>query len=130
MTVSIHSCICQALADLLRRQLYQAPVSKHLLPSTIVPGLVSVYGINPQVGQYLDGHSFIFCSTLCLCNSFHGYFVPPSKKDLGPHKLQSFCKAKDTVNKTKWQPTGSKRSSPVLHLIQGYYPIYTKNSRS
>jgi hypothetical protein len=28
MIVSIHFCICQALADTLRRQLYQAPVSR------------------------------------------------------------------------------------------------------
>jgi hypothetical protein len=33
---SIHFCICQALAEPLRRQLYQAPISKHLLASTIV----------------------------------------------------------------------------------------------
>jgi hypothetical protein len=33
---SIPLCICQALAELLRRQLYQAPVSKHLLASSIV----------------------------------------------------------------------------------------------
>jgi hypothetical protein len=33
---SIHLCICQALVESLRRQLYQAPVSKHLLASTIV----------------------------------------------------------------------------------------------
>jgi hypothetical protein len=32
----IHLCICQALVVSLRRQLYQAPVSKHLLASTIV----------------------------------------------------------------------------------------------
>ena len=32
---SIHLCICQALAEPLRRQVYQAPVSKHLLASTI-----------------------------------------------------------------------------------------------
>jgi hypothetical protein len=38
MTVSIHFCICQALAEPLRRQLYQAPVSKLLLASAIVPG--------------------------------------------------------------------------------------------
>jgi hypothetical protein len=38
MTVSIHLCICQALAEPLRRQLYQAPVSKILLASAIVSG--------------------------------------------------------------------------------------------
>ena len=36
MTVIIHFCICQALADPLRRQLFQVPVSKQLLASTIV----------------------------------------------------------------------------------------------
>jgi hypothetical protein len=35
---SIPVCICQALADPLRRQLYQAPVSKHFPASTIVSG--------------------------------------------------------------------------------------------
>jgi hypothetical protein len=35
---SIHLCICQALTKPLRRQLYQAPVSKHLPASTIVSG--------------------------------------------------------------------------------------------
>jgi hypothetical protein len=37
MFVGIHFCICQALAKPLRR-LYQPPVSKHLLASTIVSG--------------------------------------------------------------------------------------------
>jgi hypothetical protein len=36
--VSIHFCICQTLVEPLRRQLYQAPVSKPFLASTIVPG--------------------------------------------------------------------------------------------
>jgi hypothetical protein len=36
--VSIHFCVCQALSEPLRRQLYQAPVSKLLLASTIVSG--------------------------------------------------------------------------------------------
>jgi hypothetical protein len=36
MLGSIHFYICQALAEPLRRQLYQAPISKHLLVSTIV----------------------------------------------------------------------------------------------
>jgi hypothetical protein len=40
MNMSIHFCICQALAEPLRIQLYQAPVSKLLLAST----LVSVFG--------------------------------------------------------------------------------------
>jgi hypothetical protein len=38
MDVSLHLCICQALAKPLRRQLYQALISKHLLTSTIVSG--------------------------------------------------------------------------------------------
>jgi hypothetical protein len=38
MIVSLHICISQALAEPLRRQLYQAPVTKHLLASTIVSG--------------------------------------------------------------------------------------------
>jgi hypothetical protein len=37
-TVSICLCTCQALAEPLRRQLYQAPVSKHSLASAIVSG--------------------------------------------------------------------------------------------
>ena len=38
---SIHLFICQKLADTLRRQLYQPPVSKNLLVSTIVPGIAN-----------------------------------------------------------------------------------------
>jgi hypothetical protein len=38
MAVSIHFCICQALPEPFRRQLYQAPVSKHLLVTIIVSG--------------------------------------------------------------------------------------------
>jgi hypothetical protein len=38
LAVSIHFCICQALAEPLKRQLYQAPVSKQLLASKIVSG--------------------------------------------------------------------------------------------
>jgi hypothetical protein len=39
MVESIHLYICQALAEPLRRQLYQAPVSKHLLASPILSGI-------------------------------------------------------------------------------------------
>ena len=38
LTVSIWICIGQDLAEPLRRQLYQAPVSKHFLASAIVSG--------------------------------------------------------------------------------------------
>jgi hypothetical protein len=38
MAVSIHFCICQALEEPLRRQLYQVPVSKLFLVSTTVSG--------------------------------------------------------------------------------------------
>jgi len=38
LAASIPFCICQALTELLRRQLYQAPVSMHFLASTILSG--------------------------------------------------------------------------------------------
>jgi hypothetical protein len=38
LAVSIHICIGQALAQPLRGQLYQAPVSKHFLASATVSG--------------------------------------------------------------------------------------------
>jgi hypothetical protein len=66
LAVSLCICICQALVETLRRQLYQAPVSKHFLTSTIV----TACGMDPQVGQSLDGLSFSLCSALCPCISF------------------------------------------------------------
>ena len=50
-------------------------------------GLVTVYGMDPQVGQSLDRLSFSLCSTLCLCISSHRYFLPPLKKDQSIHTL-------------------------------------------
>jgi hypothetical protein len=44
-------------------------------------------GWTPQVGQSLDGLSFCLSSELCLYNSFHVYFVPPSKKERSIHTL-------------------------------------------
>jgi hypothetical protein len=49
--VSICLCICQALAEPLRRQLYQAPVSMHFLASTIVSGF-GVCPIDPNNIKY------------------------------------------------------------------------------
>jgi hypothetical protein len=50
MTASIQFCICQGLAKSLRRQLYQAPVSKLVLASTKCLVLVVVYGMDPHMG--------------------------------------------------------------------------------
>ena len=73
LAVNIQLWICQALAKPLRRQLYQAPVIKNLLASTIVSGLGNC--MNPQVGKYLCDLSFSLCSTLCLCISSCGYLM-------------------------------------------------------
>jgi hypothetical protein len=45
------------------------------------------YGMDPQIWQFLDGPSFRLSSKLCLCNSFHGCFVPNSKKGQSVHIL-------------------------------------------
>jgi hypothetical protein len=50
-------------------------------------GLVTIYGMDPQVGHSLNGLSFSFCSTLCLCISYHEYFDPPSNKDQSIHTM-------------------------------------------
>jgi hypothetical protein len=38
--------------------------------------LMADYGMGPRVWQSLDGPFFPLSSKLCLCNSFHGCFVP------------------------------------------------------
>ena len=64
LTVSLNFCICHALPEPLRRQLYQAPVSWHLLTSDRVSGFGHCNGMDLQVGQSLNGLSFSLCSTL------------------------------------------------------------------
>ena len=58
-----------------------------LLASTIV----SVFGNciwDGSPGRAVSGwFSFSLCSTLFLCNFFHGYFVLPSKKDRSIHTV-------------------------------------------
>jgi hypothetical protein len=44
LAVSIHLCTCQVVAETFRRQLYQAPISKHFLASTIVSALPLLIG--------------------------------------------------------------------------------------
>ena len=43
-------CICRVLEERLRGQLYQAPVIKRLLASTLVTVFWPVYGVDPWVG--------------------------------------------------------------------------------
>jgi hypothetical protein len=38
-------------------------------------------------------------------------------RQMGSHKLQSFCKAKDAINKTKRPPTDWERSLPILNQL-------------
>ena len=88
--MSIHFCLCQALAQPLRRQLYQASVSKHLLASTIV----SVFGNctwDGSPGGTVTGWPFIpfLLHTLSLYLP-HGHFYLPSKKNRSIHTLVFF----------------------------------------
>jgi hypothetical protein len=50
------------------------------------------------------------------------------KRDL--IKLQRFCKAKDTVNRTKQQPIDWEKFFTKSTFNRGLYSVYTKNSRS
>ena len=43
--------------------------------------------MDPKVRQSLDGPFFCLSSKICLCNSFHGCFVPNSKKGQSVHIL-------------------------------------------
>ena len=58
MSVSLHLCIFQTLADPFRRQLYQAPVSKHLVLSTIVSGFGDITW-DGSPGGTVSGWSFL-----------------------------------------------------------------------
>ena len=49
---NINCCICYALVDPRRRQLFQAPVSMHFMASAILLGLVADYGLVLQMGQF------------------------------------------------------------------------------
>jgi hypothetical protein len=88
LAVSIWHCICRALVGQLRRQLYQAPFSKHFLASTVVSEFGDCIWDESQMGwPPLDGLSFSLCSVLCLHICSHEYFVSLSKKDERTHTL-------------------------------------------
>jgi len=80
LAASIRLCICYALAEPLRRNPYQAPVNMHFWASAILSGFggcMYIYGLDPQVGQSLNDHSFSLCSKLCLHIPSYEYFCSP-----------------------------------------------------
>ena len=82
---SIPLCICQELAGPFWKQLYQAPVSKHLLPSTIASGFSDCKWNGSPGGV---GYGWPFPQSLLHTLSL--YFLPwlfciPSKKDQSIH---------------------------------------------
>jgi hypothetical protein len=94
LAVSIHLSICQALTKPLRRKLYQVPVSKHFLACAIVSG----FGNCIWDGSLGTGENFMNRTPM-------SYALRSSIDKWELIKLQSFCKAKDTVKRTKRQPT-------------------------
>jgi hypothetical protein len=88
MAVSIHFCICQALAEFLRKKLHQASVSKFLLAFTIVSGFDDcIWDGSP--GRAVSDWSFLqsLLHNLCSVIPSIGYFAPPSKKHRSIHPL-------------------------------------------
>jgi hypothetical protein len=82
---SICLCVCQALTEPLRRQLYQAPVSKHFL----VPAIVSRFGVciwDGSPSRAVFEWPF-FQSLLYTLSPYFllWVFCSPSKKDLSIH---------------------------------------------
>ena len=63
------------------QKIYQDPVNKHFLSSTIVSGIGDCIWDNSQVEQSLNDFSSSLCSTICLHISSLEYFVPLSKND-------------------------------------------------
>jgi hypothetical protein len=62
---SMHLCICEAPEEPLRIQLYQAPINKHLLASTIVSGFCDcIWDGSP--GEAVSGWSMLFSSPLFM----------------------------------------------------------------
>jgi len=71
LAVSICLCICQTLAEPLRRQLYQVPVSKHFLASAILSGF-GVCISDGFPGGAVSGRPFI----QSLLHTLSRYFLP------------------------------------------------------
>jgi hypothetical protein len=79
LAASIHLCIC--LADPLRRQLNQAPVSKHFLASTILSGFGDCIWDGFRGGAVSEWPFLLSLLHICLCICSREDFVPLYKKD-------------------------------------------------
>ena len=79
------------------------------------------YGMGPRVQQSLDGPSFRLSSKLCLCNSFHGCFVPNSKK--GQSVLHAFATGQERRNKLE-----SSAAKALLLISSGARAQESKSS--
>jgi hypothetical protein len=98
LAVSICLCICQALAEPLRRQLYQAPLSIHFLASTIVSGFGNCKWDEPPCWTVCGWpflQSLLFSLSLYL---FLWVFCSPSKRTKVPMLWSFFLSVMLSVN--------------------------------
>jgi hypothetical protein len=89
LAASICLCICQILAEPLRRQSHQASISKHFPASTIAPGFGGCIWAGSPSGA-VSGWPFLqsLLHTLSLLHiSSCEYLVHPSKKHWNVHIL-------------------------------------------
>ena len=64
--------------------------------------LETVYVIDPQVEQFLDGLSFSLCSTLCLHICSCVYFIHPSKRHWSIHILVFLLRLHMVIELNLW----------------------------
>ena len=81
VAMSIHFCIYQHWHSLSRDNYIRLLSTRTCYHPQYYLSLVTVFGMDPQVGQSLDGLYFSLYFTTSLCNTFHGYFVSLSKRD-------------------------------------------------
>jgi hypothetical protein len=73
LAASIHLCICQVLAESLRRQLYKAPVN--FLASTSL-SLITVYGMELKVGSLRVAFLLVFAPHFVSVSTPMGILLP------------------------------------------------------
>ena len=77
LAVRIYLCICQALVEPLRRQLYQPPVSKHYLASPIVSGFGNcIWDGSPRWGSLWMVYPSVFALHFVSVSPLVGILFP------------------------------------------------------